>query len=174
MPAKGSRIPLEQRFWPKVNKTESCWLWTGARHRRRVAEYGAVQMEDLRVERAHRASWIMHNGPIPDGMKVLHRCDTGLCVRPSHLFLGTQTDNIADMDAKGRRRTLRGKDNPATRPGVRAGVRNGRARLTPDDVRRIRAMRSEGAMFKDIAAAFGVATPTVQHIVSGKNWAHVE
>jgi hypothetical protein len=174
MPAKGSRIPLPDRFWPKVAKSDGCWLWTGAYQRRAHGEYGHIQLEDLRIERAHRVSWMLHFGPIPPDMRVLHRCDNPRCVRPDHLFLGTQLDNIADMDRKGRRRTVRGDAHHARRPGARIGERNGRSRLTPDDVRRIRAMRAGGAMYKDIASAFGVATPTVQHIVSGKNWSHVE
>jgi len=164
--------PLPDRFWAKVAKTEGCWLWTAAHSRRRNATYGHFGV-GRRVRMAHRVSWMLSNGPIPGGAQILHRCDTPLCVRPDHLFLGTQADNVRDMWAKGRGRAVSGAAHPARRPGARVGERNGRARLTPDEVRRIREMRADGMEYREIAAHFGVATPTVQHVVSRKNWAHI-
>lgn len=92
--------PVE-RFMSRVAvDPDGCWLWTGLADQH---GYGRIHFEG-RVTRAHRVSWMIHEGPIPEGQKVLHRCDTPACVRPDHLFLGTQADNMADMNAKGRGR----------------------------------------------------------------------
>ena len=103
------RRPLVERFWEKVVKTPTCWLWTAAAQ----GGYGVIgdPHRKGRVLRAHRVSWELHDGPIPSGMDVLHRCDTPACVRPDHLFLGTAADNIADMFAKGRQPDRRAPRN---------------------------------------------------------------
>jgi hypothetical protein len=98
--------PLEDRFWEKVDKSGDCWLWTGARDQHgygslSVAHEGRERRRSVPVK-ASRVSWQIHNGPIPAGMWVLHRCDNPPCVRPDHLFLGTQLDNMRDASAKGR------------------------------------------------------------------------
>lgn len=95
------------RFWAKVNKVgpvhptigTECWLWTG---RPTPSGYGAFF--PIRTEHvpAHRYSYVLAHGIIPDGLHVLHKCDVRLCVRPDHLFAGTQLDNVRDMLAKGR------------------------------------------------------------------------
>jgi hypothetical protein len=93
-------IPPEQRFWKYVVKTSGCWTWSGC-----VNEhgYGIIGGENSRDNvLAHRLSWMIHFGPIPDGLFVCHRCDNPPCVRPDHLFVGTNTDNIRDASAKGR------------------------------------------------------------------------
>jgi hypothetical protein len=86
-----------ERFWKKVNKTDGCWLWTATR----IGRYGGFRFEG-RSRTAHRVSWELAFGPIPDGLQVLHHCDTPLCVNPQHLFLGTPLDNARDRDSKGR------------------------------------------------------------------------
>lgn len=101
MRAGVSMKTLEERFWKKVLKTEGCWLWLGAPT---TVGYGLI-WANRRNWFAHRLSWQFHCGPIPEGdgyhgMCVLHHCDTPLCVRPDHLFLGA--DNNADMMMKGR------------------------------------------------------------------------
>lgn len=100
--AKASRpliVPAESvaRFWVKVEKSAGCWLWRGARGPR---GYGHFKIQQ--IERAHRVAFAIANGPIPADMFVLHRCDVPTCVNPAHLFLGTQADNMADRDRKGR------------------------------------------------------------------------
>lgn len=106
--------PFEERFWAKVDKGDGCWEWTGGRANR---GYGHVEPVRGQNRSAHRVSWELTNGPIPDGLWVLHRCDNPPCVRPSHLFLGTHADNMRDMEAKGRGKhpVLFGPLNPAWR-----------------------------------------------------------
>jgi hypothetical protein len=89
---------MKEQFWANVDRTGNCWLWTACRDR---YGYGRLSAEGRRYK-AHRASWELHFGPIPEGKGVLHSCDNPPCVRPDHLFLGTQVDNIRDMIAKGR------------------------------------------------------------------------
>ena len=105
------RKSIEERFWSKVikpgeeNADDGCWEWAGCRPRRScgVASYGRFSTATSKSVLAHRFSWELHNGPIPDGMVVCHRCDNTGCVRPEHLFVGTQADNLRDCQSKGRR-----------------------------------------------------------------------
>lgn len=90
-----------EKFWQKVNKTESCWLWKGCVN---TTGYGMVNWAGKKNIVAHRLVWKLTNGQIPDGLQVLHRCDITRCVNPQHLFLGTIQDNAADRVAKGRTR----------------------------------------------------------------------
>lgn len=106
----------------------------------------------------HRFSYLLHNGEIPEGLEVCHSCDTTLCVNPRHLFVGTHSDNMKDMIRKGR------ADN--------SGQRNGRSKLTADDVAAIRrestGRHGEGTMF---ARRFGVSSATVSKVIRGDTWA---
>jgi hypothetical protein len=95
---KGKQEPVHVRFWRNVQKTPTCWLWTGAYQK---PGYGKIG-DGSHSKYAHRVSWELQAGAIPHGLQVLHRCDNPQCVRPDHLFLGTQADNVADMYAKGR------------------------------------------------------------------------
>ena len=89
------------RFWKHVDKSVDCWIWTAARY---PNGYGVFGLSRSALMSAHRFSWTLAHGPIPPGMCVRHRCDVRTCVRPEHLVLGTQQENLADMSAKGRRR----------------------------------------------------------------------
>lgn len=115
----------EDRFWAKVEKGEGCWEWQGARH---PHGYGQVRIAGICVF-AHRYSWQLANGPIPGGLNVCHHCDNPKCVRPDHLFLGTQRDNLQDMAGKGRASRWRAelthckRGHPLAGPNLR--IRNG-------------------------------------------------
>lgn len=144
---------MDQRFWAKVDKSGECWLWTGASGR-----YGFVRRRKFNArgqEMAHRYSWVMHFGPIPSGMLVCHKCDTRLCVRPDHLFLGTPAQNSADMVAKSRQAR---------------GNRHGFAKLREEQIPKIRLLAQIGIRRKDIATLFFVSLPTIEKILGGKYW----
>lgn len=148
--------PMEQRFWEKVKKTDGCWLWTASH----TKGYGQIRDESrFGMISAHRASWIIHYGPIPDGMCVLHRCDVPLCVNPAHLFLGTNEENVDDMIRKGR--------------NVK-GEANGESKLKVDDVRNIRALYFSGiATQAQLARKYMVYPGTISAVCTFRNWQSV-
>src|SRR5436190_19501979 len=98
---QGFSITFAERFWSKVVRTDGCWLWTASTDRDR---YGHIKKgaHKSKLIIAHRASWILHFGPIADGQNVPHTCDNPPCTRPDHLFLGTRRDNFIDSLTKGR------------------------------------------------------------------------
>jgi len=91
---------IEERFWAKVEKAgpDDCWIWSG----RKTGTMGYAGFKYKNTQVGHRASWMMTNGDIPEGMLCLHKCDTTICVNPNHLFLGTHKDNMVDMANKNR------------------------------------------------------------------------
>lgn len=95
------RKNTRESFWARINRVRvGCWIWPGAT---KVVGYGKVRWSGVDVL-AHRKAWELERGPIPRGKQVCHRCDNPLCVRPSHLFLGTFRQNMRDKVAKGRTR----------------------------------------------------------------------
>lgn len=157
-------IPLAERFWPKVNKTEGCWEWQGAIQ---PNGYGKVRVhrgpQTNEQIGAHRASWELHHPePIPVGMHICHTCDNRRCVNPAHLFLGTPSENQLDCASKGRH-------NSEASP---KGSAHPRAKLTEAQVAQMRALKMAGCRNMDLAVRFGVSRPTVSQIVNGKGWRH--
>jgi hypothetical protein len=146
---------LEGRFWSKVKKTTDCWLWIGSKGTRGYGQF----WNGIKTVRAHRFVWEVTNGLIPEGLYVCHRCDNPLCVNPTHLFLGTQQDNMNDSIAKGRRDEcyLHGEAHPGHK-------------LTEGDVTAIREIRSSQ---RDIARRFRISRRTVVEIIRGKKWKHL-
>jgi len=152
------RKSLADRFWPKVKvgKPDECWQWQAALN---GVGYGAMRIS---VEKGrlltHRFSYELHFGPIPKGMFVCHKCDNRACVNPSHLFLGTNRENMDDKIRKGRQ--LRGSQVPTSK-------------LTEDDVREIRRLRSEGVTCRVISQRVGVTQGHISDIATGRRWRHL-
>lgn len=165
------RRPVEDRFWEKVTKngptmphmSTPCWVWTGAT---RHFGYGVINMggHKGRIESAHRVSWVIHYGPIPDNICVLHTCDNPLCIRPDHLFLGTRADNNHDMQQKGRcDRLKRAK-----------GVRHWKAKLTSDKVLEIRARYAKDKpTYISLAKQYDITLQQIYRIVHRQAWRHI-
>src|SRR4249920_2161217 len=135
-----TKMTPEERFWSLVIKGPECWGWSGYTG---GDGYGRITIGHNRQGKAHRFSYEIHRGPIPDGMQVLHRCDNPPCTRPDHLFLGTARDNVADMDVKGRRKSV-----------AHLGSDHGMAKLTERAVRTI--LKSKGPA-RIMAAKFNVS-----------------
>jgi hypothetical protein len=127
----------EDRFWAKVRKTETCWLWTGAT----AKGYGVFGV-DRRMRMAHRIALEFSGIAVPAAGVVCHRCDTPLCVRPDHLFVGTKRDNSQDALRKGRLVTTRRK-------------------LSGEQIGELLRLRADGAGLRELAAHFGVASSTI-------------
>jgi hypothetical protein len=147
------KISIKERFWAKVKSGPECWVW-----RNFNGKYPYFTLRGRRIA-AHRVAWEMGHGSIPKGMCVCHSCDNGKCVRPSHLFLGTQADNMADKVHKGRQVA-----------GVSRGVHNGRAKLTEVQVR---AIRCDPRTHRVISKDYEVHRTTIGCIKRNKTWTHV-
>lgn len=154
--------PLSDRFWLKVQKTETCWIWTGAR---RPEGYGVIGggPRGSKTLRATHVSYELNVGPIPAGQWVLHRCDNPRCVRPDHLFLGTHQDNVDDAKAKGR----------AKNPPLHLGEKCHLAKITAEQVREIRAAAAAGESYSSIAKRYPLSKDGVGTIVRRECWKDV-
>ena len=145
----GKLARFEEKYIPEPNS--GCWLWMAAGGR----YYGRLGWGKRWLTiAAHRAAWELFRGPIPEGMKVLHKCDVTWCVNPDHLFLGTQRDNVYDCMAKGRRAHL-------------TGERHGRAKVTREQVEEI---RNSPLASRKIAPLYGLGPTQIKRIRKGEHW----
>lgn len=143
--------PFADRFWEKVTKTDTCWLWTAGKG---LNNYGQFQNKF-----AHRVAYELTKGEIPNGSIVLHSCDVKLCCNPAHLFIGSHHDNHVDMVNK-RRDTH--------------GEKSYWARFTEDQVCAIREKYGTGTVTQgQLAEEYGVRPPTIHKIVRGKRWKYL-
>lgn len=148
---------IETRLLDRTIRTPSgCWEWQGAKT---LAGYGKMYANQ-KCDDTHRISYRLFCGPIPDGVYVCHRCDNPPCVNPNHLFLGTPTENQADMRMKRRARNPKGSEA-------------WKAKICEADVVRIRQQFADGRPRKQIAREFGLSETTISHIARGKIWKHV-
>ena len=149
---------LLHRFWEKVDKTDSCWNWTG--HCDKIG-YGYFTVDNKESMRAHRMSWFLAHGSIKEGLEICHSCDNPKCVNPSHLFIGTHKENMADMVRKGRRNHVVGAKHPLSV-------------LNESDVKQIRTLHSLGIYtLSEIGDRFEISKSHVGHIVKRRIWKHV-
>ena len=147
----------KEKFFKKVNKTESCWLWTGSIN---GGGYGTFKYLDT-IQNAHRAGWRIIKGEIPKGLLVLHKCDVRNCVNPDHLFLGTYLENIEDMMNKGRGNFVRGKNH-------------GLSKLNEKEVIEIRRLDKHDIITRKLLSKmFKVNVSTIAGIVKRKAWIHI-
>lgn len=135
----------------KVDAATGCWVWQRVKNN---AGYGQLRYIDG-PRLAHRVSWIVHRGPIPGGIQVLHKCDVKLCVNPSHLFLGTQKENLRDMVRKDR------------------SSRGGRHFNAVVIERIVRVIRRSKRTLTDLAAHYGITYGEAWNIRSRRRWAHI-
>lgn len=147
--AEHKRRPVLDRFWEKVRKTDTCWLWTGGK---REDGYGAFGVGNGVLVGAHRFSYLLTHGVLLPGSFVCHNCDTPSCVRPDHLRIDTPAGNTRDMVLKQRHQT----------------------KLSASDVRFIRSAWAKGRTQTSISTDLGVSQVLVSLILRGKAWAHVD
>ena len=149
-----SNPDIQKRFWNKVNKTNECWIWNACKNKQ---GYGIFGLCGSHIK-AHRAAYFLSNNYINDDV-VMHICDNPSCVNPKHLRLGTQQENIKDMNLKGRQRSIPkyGEDNP-------------RSILTNEKVLLI---REEKGTCKTISKKYGVSLMTISRIKTRKLWKHL-
>lgn len=173
---RGERVPLADRFWAKVNKDGptpphrpelgACWVWTGSSQPR---GYGTVNIGG-KNELAHRIAYRLEHGTVPARKHVLHACDNPPCVRPAHLFIGTQTDNNRDAWAKGR-----GVLPKPPKPSQRArGERTGAAKISDAQARDIFDRYHAGGVTQQaLADEYGLNQRTISKITRGSSYRHL-
>lgn len=146
---------LIDRFWEKVDLdlSDKCWEWIASRKERGYGKFG--------IYVAHRVSWVIHFGEIPDELCVLHKCDNTSCVNPKHLFIGTHADNMLDMKLKGRAVGFKGETNP-------------KAKLSEFEVIEIRKIydlyNNKYGKIKKMSMVYKIPYGTMSKIVRRETW----
>ena len=160
----------EQYFWSRVDMSAgptACWPWVGTRDPK---GYGRFCHNGVRT-RAHRVAFRLAHGSVPSGLSVCHHCDNPPCCNDSHLFVGTNADNVADRHAKGRSRGPSFNAHAShISPEIVRGENNGNSKLTWSDVEGIRSQRAQGASLNKLALTFGVSRSNIRFIVTGSTW----
>lgn len=154
------KLSNEERFWSKVDRRgdDECWPWTDSTD---AYGYGHFRLNAQGMVKAHRMAWIFGVGEIPEGIKVRHGCDNPPCCNyRRHLLLGTQAENIADMDQRGRRVPPRGE-------------RHAKAKLTDELVRTIRDLQGVGLTRRELGVMFGVSPITIRDVAKRRTWIHI-
>lgn len=166
------RGTLLERWTDKVLVGDGCWEWTGYRN---PSGYGIIGLGPAAAgnDRAHRVAYRLFRGLIPDGAFVCHTCDNPGCTKPSHLFLGTNSENLQDAKRKGRLaypRPWLDEFRPTARPDAR-GEKNAKAVLSNDQVAEMRVKYAAGGVTqKDLAAEYGVHQTTVSLLVRREHY----
>jgi hypothetical protein len=160
-------LELDVCFWKHVNKTDTCWLWTGALP---TNGYACLHREG-RTQTGSRYAWIKTFGPIAEGLCVCHKCDNPKCVNISHLFLGTMKDNAVDRGNKNREASG-DRNGRRTKPERTArGVNAGKSKLTFEQVLAIRLIhKAGGTSIAKIAREYGLSWNAIKAIVEGRVW----
>lgn len=154
------KLTASERLWARLDRRNkyACWEWPG---NRRPNGYGIIYA-DGKQRSTHRLSWESTHGEIPAGMLVCHKCDNRLCCNPSHLFLGTQSDNIMDCVSKNRNNHVKGESHPGSV-------------FSEFDIRYIRKMYDSGAKIQqELANEYGVRHGTISKIVRRERWVHIK
>ena len=149
---------IEERLWHRVEKTPTCWLWLD---RPNADGYGAIRITHegrCRSMQIHRVFYTLEFGLFPDDQVIRHRCDTPACIRPDHLIAGNHADNVRDRVERGR---------------CARGERNGRAKLSAEDVLAIRARLLRGESCSSVAREFGLDRKTISALRARKTWRHL-
>jgi len=149
---------MEERFWSKVNKTDTCWLWTSCLNDKGYGHFGF----NGKTFGAHRVSWVLSGNTILEGHVICHApheiCGNRHCVNPAHLRVGTQVENMNDRIADGT---------------IARGIKHGCNKLTEEQVRAIRA-NPENKTHRALAREYGVSSTHIRRVISRKKWSWLE
>jgi hypothetical protein len=157
-----SKEEVVERFWSYVDKADGCWNWLGSKNNKGYGQYPTVVKHEIFDSKlVHRISYYLNNGAYDRKLDVCHKCDNPSCVNPSHLFLGTRSENMIDCVEKDRHDTSK----------KAKGERSGRAKLDWTKVREIREKYAKGnTSTRKLATEYGVDNKAIHAIVQNRTW----